>query len=129
MNPRILTVKLPKGSRIEMRYVYDNSASNPHNPSNPPKTVRFGEQTTDEMGLAFLQWRLPGRDDVRPFRRQMLLSRIEQVVAEGDDFSGLNRCQAAWLPLAVAMFDANHQGKLDAEERARFMKFNESYIK
>jgi len=106
-----------------------NSAANPHKPSNPPKAVRFGEQTTDERGLTFLQVALPGRDDVRPFRRQMLLSRIEQMVAEGDDFSGLNRCQAAWLPLAVAMFDANHQGKLDAEERARFMKFNESYIK
>jgi len=106
-----------------------NSAANPHKPSNPPKAVRFGAQTTDEMGLAFLQWRLPGRDDVRPFRRQMLLSRIEQVVAEGDDSSALNRRQSALLRLAVAMFDANHEGKLDAEERARFMKFNESYIK
>ena len=129
MNPRILTVKLPKGSRIEMRYVYDNSAANPHNPSNPPKAVKFGEQTTDEMGFAFLQVALPSRDDVRPFRRQMLLSRTEQVVAEGDDSSALNRRQSVLLRLAVAMLDANHEGKLDAEERARFMKFNESYIK
>jgi hypothetical protein len=37
-------VHLPKGTRIEMRYVYDNSISNPHNPSNPPKRVTSGEQ-------------------------------------------------------------------------------------
>jgi mono/diheme cytochrome c family protein len=123
------SMKLPKGTRIEMRYVYDNSAGNPHNPSNPPKAVKFGEQTTDEMGFAFLQVALPSRDDVRPFRRQMLLSRIEQMVAEGDDFSALNPRQAATLGTAMKMFDSNHDGKLDAEERARFMKFIEQYIK
>jgi len=122
-------VKLPKGTRVEMRYVYDNSAANPHNPSSPPKAVTFGEQTTDEMGFAFLLVVLPNREDAPAFRRQMLLSRIEQMVAEGDDFSGLNSRQAASLKTAMAMFDANHDGKLDAEERAKFMKFIDGYIK
>jgi len=34
--------------------VHDNSADNPQNPSNPPIRVRWGEQTLDEMSLAFL---------------------------------------------------------------------------
>jgi hypothetical protein len=38
-----------------MIWTYDNSASNPRNPSSPPKRVRFGEQTEDEMAMAFLQ--------------------------------------------------------------------------
>ena len=38
-----------------MVWTYDNSASNPRQPSTPPKRVRFGEQTEDEMAMAFLQ--------------------------------------------------------------------------
>jgi tetratricopeptide (TPR) repeat protein len=43
-------VLLPAGSRLEMEYVYDNSDANPRNPSHPPRRVRTGEQSTDEMG-------------------------------------------------------------------------------
>ncbi|HVG72345.1 MAG TPA: hypothetical protein VM819_15630 [Vicinamibacterales bacterium] len=43
-------VVLPKGTRIDVRITYDNSASNPRNPSNPPKRVWWGEESTDEMG-------------------------------------------------------------------------------
>jgi thiol-disulfide isomerase/thioredoxin len=46
---------LPKGTRVEVTAVWDNSPANPLNPSNPPKRVRFGEQTTDEMGFAILE--------------------------------------------------------------------------
>jgi len=49
------TVRLPKGSELNMIWTYDNSASNPRQPSNPPRRVRFGEQTEDEMAMAFLQ--------------------------------------------------------------------------
>jgi mono/diheme cytochrome c family protein len=43
-------VILPKGTRIDVRITYDNSASNPRNPSNPPQRVWWGEESTDEMG-------------------------------------------------------------------------------
>ena len=43
-------VILPKDTRIDVRITYDNSASNPRNPSNPPQRVWWGEQSTDEMG-------------------------------------------------------------------------------
>ena len=69
-------VHLPKGSRIEMRYVYDNSAENPRNPSNPPREVRFGEQTTDEMAFLFLQVMLPSQEDVPRFRREVMAERL-----------------------------------------------------
>ena len=42
---------LPKGTVINVDAVYDNSSDNPKNPSNPPKRVHWGEQTTDEMCL------------------------------------------------------------------------------
>ncbi len=47
-------IKLPKGTRLELRAVYDNTADNPYQPSQPPKEVRFGEATTDEMCFAFI---------------------------------------------------------------------------
>jgi hypothetical protein len=42
-------VLLPKGTRIDVSISYDNSADNPNNPCNPPRRVRFGLQSTDEM--------------------------------------------------------------------------------
>ncbi len=49
-------IKLPKGTRVEMTALYDNSESNPRNPNRPPKKITWGEQTTDEMCIAFLSY-------------------------------------------------------------------------
>jgi tetratricopeptide (TPR) repeat protein len=48
-------VALPKGTVVRTRYVFDNSADNPFNPSQPPKPVRHGFQSTDEMAELQLQ--------------------------------------------------------------------------
>lgn len=45
--------KVPKGTFFYSEVQYDNTADNPHNPSNPPKLVTLGEGTTDEMMLTF----------------------------------------------------------------------------
>jgi hypothetical protein len=42
-------IMLPAGSKVTVKAIYDNSASNPRNPNSPPKQVTFGEETTDEM--------------------------------------------------------------------------------
>jgi thiol-disulfide isomerase/thioredoxin len=44
-----------KGARLVATAWYDNSAANPANPD-PTKTVRFGEQTTDEMMIGYFDW-------------------------------------------------------------------------
>jgi hypothetical protein len=41
---------LPKGTRLHVKIRYDNSAENPQNPTSPPKRVRWGRESTDEMG-------------------------------------------------------------------------------
>jgi hypothetical protein len=48
-------VKVPAGARLEMEFFYDNSASNVRNPSRPPRRVRSGERSLDEMGNVTLQ--------------------------------------------------------------------------
>jgi tetratricopeptide (TPR) repeat protein len=49
-------VFLPAGTRLEMRYQFDNSAGNPRNPSQPPRRVAYGVSTRDEMAELWLQF-------------------------------------------------------------------------
>ncbi len=46
---------LPSGTTIKMLAHFDNSEKNPSNPSKPPVDVTWGEQTTNEMCIGFLQ--------------------------------------------------------------------------
>jgi mono/diheme cytochrome c family protein len=62
-------IRLPAGTVVSMRCVYDNSADNPNNPNTPPQRVRHGEQTTDEMALCFLQIYAPVGFDRARLRR------------------------------------------------------------
>jgi len=47
-------LQLPKGAQIRIEAHYDNSAENLNNPYNPPRDVRWGEASTDEMCLAMV---------------------------------------------------------------------------
>jgi peroxiredoxin/cytochrome c553 len=46
-------ITLKPGARLEVEAIYDNSAKNANNPYSPPRWVKFGEQTTDEMCYIF----------------------------------------------------------------------------
>ena len=118
---------LPKGTRLSMRYVYDNSENNPHNPSKPPKTVHYGEQTSNEMAYAFLQFAVPV-DEVKSFRRAVALSRLDRMI-DDNDFSSLGEKTAADMRRAVTAFDANHNGVLEPDEREKLMQFIAGFIK
>lgn len=48
-------VAVPRGSTLIYRAWYDNSPNNPANPD-PSKTVRWGEQTYDEMHLGYVEY-------------------------------------------------------------------------
>jgi len=48
-------VLLPKGTILAMQFTYDNTADNARNPNHPPKRVRYGLETTDEMGELWFQ--------------------------------------------------------------------------
>jgi peroxiredoxin/mono/diheme cytochrome c family protein len=55
---------MPKGSALYCEAYYDNSAESPTNPD-PTKTIRFGEQTWDEMMIGwFTTATLPGKLEV-----------------------------------------------------------------
>ena len=48
-------VSLPRGTRLSMRFTYDNSAANRNNRHDPPERVRSGPRSTDEMGQLWIE--------------------------------------------------------------------------
>ena len=51
----VTPLRLPKGTTLSMRYVYDNSAGNARNPQQPPARARWGQRSAEEMGDLWIQ--------------------------------------------------------------------------
>jgi copper type II ascorbate-dependent monooxygenase-like protein len=51
-------IAIPPISRLSLEAHYDNTSDNLKNPNNPPRAVSWGEQTTDEMCIAFIAFTL-----------------------------------------------------------------------
>ena len=51
----VTPIALPRGTRVSMKYTYDNSDGNEHNPRHPPVRVTVGPKSTDEMAELGLQ--------------------------------------------------------------------------
>jgi Flp pilus assembly protein TadD len=51
----VTPLRLPKGTRLSMRYTYDNSAANARNPQRPPVRARWGQRSAEEMGDLWIQ--------------------------------------------------------------------------
>jgi len=78
----VTPMPLPRGTKVSMRYTYDNSAANPRNPQRPPVRARWGQRSAEEMGDLWLQV-LP-RDDLD----LELLSRDFRMKAAAEDVKG-----------------------------------------
>ena len=95
-------VVLPRGTRVDVRITYDNSADNPRNPSNPPTRVWWGEQSTDEMGsVGFLL--VPVRREDEPAWNQFAALHQKLTIAAAGKTGTLQRVA---LSQANAVLDA-----------------------
>jgi hypothetical protein len=59
-------LKVPAGTSLRGQASYNNTSSNPYNPSNPPQAVSLGEGTNDEMFLVYFWFTLyqPGDENI-----------------------------------------------------------------
>jgi mono/diheme cytochrome c family protein len=73
-------VDLPRGTRLDVTIAYDNSSANKRNPSTPPARVRWGEQSTDEMGSMTLQVVAADSGEL-PLLQQALRDHLRQAAA------------------------------------------------
>ncbi|MDH3592859.1 MAG: tetratricopeptide repeat protein, partial [Planctomycetota bacterium] len=100
-------VRLPAGTRIAMRYTFDNSADNPRNPHIPPRRVVQGPRTVDEMAELALQWLPEDAADVelmeRDARRQLATKAIrfrkKLLAANPRDVESLSALGSSWLEI------------------------------
>jgi hypothetical protein len=120
-------IALPKDTRIDLEYTFDNSENNPRNPARPPVRVKWGEQTTDEMALAFLVVVLPSREDAQAFERQIAIQYLEAFLYDGADVENLPSeipaQQRERLAQVFRLFDRNDNGIIDSDERDILLRF------
>jgi hypothetical protein len=128
-------VEMPKGTKLDVRITYDNSADNPRNPSQPPQPVKWGEQSTDEMGSMTLlvvpavdnelaRLKIAYRTHIREAFAERMRSRWDAAGRGGGgrdlDRNGDGKITRDELsPRRQAMFDrldANQNGVLDPAE-------------
>ncbi len=124
-------MSLPKGSVVELEAYYDNTGENPANPSRPPRRVRWGEQTTDEMCLLGVQVVTENLTDLRKILA-MRGNRLGVALVGGDGVGGragaVKRPGAAtgsdFAPVPIperfkdvlGRYDGDGDGKLSAKE-------------
>ena len=109
---------LHAGDALQFTAWYDNSANNPANPD-PNETVRWGQQTFEEMMLGYVEYFLPdvppGTQPARSFNPQR-----RQRQAPGN---------SSFLEAAFRRLDQNRDGQLSRDEvpvklRPRFQSFD-----
>jgi hypothetical protein len=126
-------IKLAKGTVIKLDAYFNNSAENPSNPSKPPKRVRWGEQTTDEMCLLGVQVVADNMADLR----KIVTMRGNRLGAALMGGAGADPSERPAQPLMQALrarlsadgfpiperfkeqlgrFDTNSDGKLSSQE-------------
>jgi tetratricopeptide (TPR) repeat protein len=96
---------LPQGTRLSMRFTYDNSAANPNNRHRPPQRVRAGPRATDEMASLWLEVVPRRAEDVArlnaDFVRRMIAANVAgaELKVRTDPGSAAARNQLAILHL------------------------------
>jgi len=97
-------VAMPRGTRITMAYTYDNSASNPANPSRPPVRVHYGPQSSDEMGDLWLQFVAASRDDTARLAQSFVENERRKDIASAEHELEMNPGDGMWLGMLGALY-------------------------
>ena len=111
-------LSLPGGTRLTMRFTYDNSDANRSNPNHPARRVKWGPRSSDEMGALWLEVlpRQPDaaalllRDDARRSLRADIAGAEMQASTSPSDplahnFLAVKYLQAARVPEAIAQLE------------------------
>ncbi|REJ65514.1 MAG: tetratricopeptide repeat protein [Planctomycetota bacterium] len=96
-------VGLPKGTTISMRWVFDNSADNPRNPSHPPQRVGYGNRSTDEMSHLYLQVLLQSEREENLMKLAEYRQRLAKHPGDWASHTQLGRALESLNRLAEAM--------------------------
>ena len=101
---------LRRGSKIDVVITYDNSAENPSNPHDPPRRVRWGLQSTDEMGSVTILMVAKREKDTNRLKRAIRDNSRNNI--SPDAGAGL----AGAFISQIKMMDQNGDGKIEEGE-------------
>jgi Ca2+-binding EF-hand superfamily protein len=116
-------VHLPAGTELTTTLTYNNSDENLRNPFSPPQRVRWGEQSTDEMGSITLLAVASDAADVRTLKNSYRAKSLEVAKNLINRNEGRERLREEirkqFGSLDEALFtrlDANRDGELERSE-------------
>lgn len=115
-------LQLPAGTRISAMVSWDNSAANPANPHNPPRRVRWGPYSYDEMGSLTLRVSPIDGKEISTLRAALADHQTYAVAtqilkrASTRDSDRLNFFQKR-----ILQFDVNGNGLFDPDEKDELM--------
>lgn len=118
-------LSLPAGTRIYCVAVYDNSEANLNNPD-PKRSVRWGEQTWDEMMIGYYDYAIPhrvddankGKNDPPPEVSDRVRDLFERLDKNKDGSLVSTELEARYRPF-FARFDIDGDGKVTLTEFAK----------
>jgi len=133
-------IEIPKGSKIVMHFVYDNSANNIRNPFNPPRRTVWGLQTTDEMGEIYFQtlprdrgeWQVVGSDYARYFAKVSLdfyKFRVQNNPGDADAHQRLGRALFSFGQIDEAIANLNEAVRLDPQNDQAHFDLGSIYLR
>ena len=120
--------RLPKGTKITVTALFDNSAKNKYNPD-PKQTVRYGEPTYDEMMIGFMdyasEWPALVKVDPQVFadyvgKYDRGEGRIIVIVREGDKL--INIAADGKTKFELAPIGKDNFRMLDTENEVTFIR-------
>lgn len=106
-------VSLPAGTVLTTELIYDNSEGNPDNPFSPPRRVKWGRESTDEMGSITLQ--VTAADESQS-KLLLAATRFDQSRVGGNAVANGIAKLLDNLPALVKQGDANRDGRLQESE-------------
>jgi hypothetical protein len=114
-------VHLPKGTRLDATVTYDNSETNPHQPTHPPKRVQWGPFTTDELAALTLNI-IPAQDEqLDELKQELRAHNIDLFIDRAQE----DEKQKERVAAMKAAYDKNGNDKIDPEERPALRAFLE----
>lgn len=113
-------IPLPAGTTVKSVITYDNSADNPNNPTNPPVRVKWGRESTDEMGSITLSGVAADSDDATRLTLSTKANKARIFSQLGRELSGSGVLER--LPAIVKSLDKNADGLLQESELPQRMR-------
>lgn len=113
-------IVLPASTVVKSVITYDNSVDNPDNPNNPPVRVKWGRESTDEMGSITLAGVALNESDTTRLDLSNKANRARLFTELGKELRNSGVLER--LPSVVKSLDKNADGRLDESELPQRMR-------